>query len=230
MSKSRPASHSGTWYESDRSRLTMQIDSCLSSEKIVKCKALIAPHAGFSYSGPCAGKIYSQIETSNIKTIFLLGPSHHAYVNGVSLSSFGSYETPLGNIEIDLQITNELQKSGLFTVMEDQVDISEHSLELHLPFIFKIMHGKIFKLVPLLIGHLDLNSEDQYTKILQHYFTDLSTLFIFSSDFCNPKPNPKVIGVNINIKNEVNEFIILQHVKIKIFRFIRIFLNLIMKQ
>lgn len=148
-------------------------------------KALIAPHAGFRYSGNCAGKVYSLVDSSLIETVFVFGPAHHAYINGISLTRFNHYDTPLGNIEVDAGVINSLSETGSFGFMDEQVDVEEHSLELHLPFIYKIMNGKEFKLVPLLVGHINQKSEEEYAVILKSYFESAKSLFVFSSDFCH---------------------------------------------
>ena len=79
-------------------------------------KALIAPHAGLEYCGEVQARGYINIDDpSAYQTIFLLGPSHHTGVSSCALSSATHYETPLGDLEIDLEIVNELKQSRLFT-------------------------------------------------------------------------------------------------------------------
>jgi AmmeMemoRadiSam system protein B len=90
--------------------------------------------------------------TRSRKRVFLLGPSHHAYLPGVALSRFKSYDTPLGDIPIcsksesapvtctgsrpaDVEAVSELKETGIFSDMSPSVDEAEHSLEMHLPYL-----------------------------------------------------------------------------------------------
>lgn len=67
--------------------------------------------------------------------VFLLGPCHHAYMEGCGISSLSVYKTPLGNIKIDTEVIAQLQKAGKFKVTNKNMEEQEHSLEMHLPFI-----------------------------------------------------------------------------------------------
>lgn len=87
------------------------------------------------YSGPTAAWAYININPSKFRRVFLLGPSHHAYLTGCALTKSKYYETPLGNLEVDRDITTELFNSGGFVYMTRNVDEEEHSLEMHTPFI-----------------------------------------------------------------------------------------------
>lgn len=102
---------------------------------VSNAKAIIAPHAGYSYSGPAAAWAYAAVPTEKIKRVFLLGPSHHAYLPGVALSKFEAYETPLGDIPLDIDTINELRATRIFSDMKSSTDEDEHSLEMHLPYI-----------------------------------------------------------------------------------------------
>jgi AmmeMemoRadiSam system protein B len=139
----RQASHAGSWYESDGNDLDQQLSTWLSeavsqTNDRVKARAIIAPHAGYSYSGPTAAFAYKHIDPTDIDRVFLLGPSHHYSLNTCALTTHTQYETPLYNIKIDTQICNELSKTGLFSTMNKQQDAEEHSLEMHLPYIAKV--------------------------------------------------------------------------------------------
>lgn len=137
----REASHAGSWYESDGNHLNQQLSTWLSdatTNNRLKARAIIAPHAGYSYSGPTAAFAYRHIDPTDIDRVFLLGPSHHYNLNTCALTNHTFYETPLYNIPIDTQTTSELYKTGLFSLMNKQQDADEHSLEMHLPYIAKV--------------------------------------------------------------------------------------------
>jgi AmmeMemoRadiSam system protein B len=137
----REASHAGSWYESDGNHLDQQLSTWLSeaaNNNRLKARAIIAPHAGYSYSGPTAAFAYKHIDPTDIDRVFLLGPSHHYSLNNCALTNHTYYQTPLYNIKIDTQISNELHRTGLFSMMNKQQDADEHSLEMHLPYIAKV--------------------------------------------------------------------------------------------
>jgi AmmeMemoRadiSam system protein B len=96
-------------------------------------------HAGYSYSGPAAAWAYRSWDVSKAKRIFILGPSHHFYLTKCALSKCVDYETPLGHLAIDKQTTKQLYDTGNFQYMSQSVDEDEHSLEMHLPYIYKIL-------------------------------------------------------------------------------------------
>ena len=139
----REASHAGSWYASDEHYLDQQLSNWLtqadkSTNDRLKARAIIAPHAGYSYSGPTAAYAYIHIDPTDIDRVFLFGPSHHYSLHTCALTNHAHYETPLYNIKIDLQTSNELYTTGLFSTMNKQQDADEHSLEMHLPYIAKI--------------------------------------------------------------------------------------------
>lgn len=155
------------------------------------------------------------------KRIFILGPSHHAYIPGCALSTATCYNTPLYNLKIDseskiislqsllngsyscvcdgcvclsvvclsvcLKVYRELKSTGLFEEMSLSVDEEEHSIEMQLPYIAKVMEAfrDSFTIVPILVGALKQSGEIKYGKLLSKYLADPNTLFVISSDFCH---------------------------------------------
>ena len=141
--------------------------------------------AGYSYSGPCAAWAYGAIDPSKVSRVFVLGPSHHAYLEGCAVTSHASYATPIGDIAIDRTVTDALLASRQFETMSVSIDADEHSIEMQLPYIAKVMHGRVFTLVPVLVGALSAAKEALYASLLQPYFADPANLFVISSDFCH---------------------------------------------
>lgn len=206
----REASHAGSWYSSSKSQLSSQLDGWL--EKVptpVKCigpqssgetvdslpvpgaRVIIAPHAGYSYSGPAAAWAYKSWDVSKAKRVFLLGPSHHFYLTKCALSQCSEYETPLGNLKIDKDITRQLFETGKFQWMSQQTDEDEHSLEMHLPYIYKIL-SKNFPnpsafptLVPIMVGNTSAATEKSFGQLLAPYLQDPENAFVISSDFAH---------------------------------------------
>ncbi|KAJ9107058.1 hypothetical protein QFC19_002928 [Naganishia cerealis] len=192
----RPASHAGSWYTASGSQLKAQLERNLAAVKpideldyyppIDSCKALIGPHAGYSYSGPAAAWAYAAIPVHKIKRVFLLGPSHHHYLNKIALSKCTKYATPLGDIPIDTETLKKLKQTGLFDTMDLDIDSDEHSLEMHLPYIRLIFQDSSdLSLVPLLVGNVSENSAAEYAEVFQEYWEDDETFWVISSDFCH---------------------------------------------
>jgi AmmeMemoRadiSam system protein B len=123
--------------------------------------------------------------------VFLLGPSHHLYLTGCALSQCDFYETPLGNLKLDSSTIAELHKTGKFDKMSKSTDEDEHSLEMHLPYIYKAI-SKAFdstdqypSLVPILVGSTNAAREASYGEVLKPYIQDPDNVFVVSSDFCH---------------------------------------------
>ncbi|KAK2567319.1 Protein MEMO1 [Acropora cervicornis] len=124
----RRASHSGSWYPSSARELNTKLEGWLSkaSPSFRPAKAIIAPHAGYTYCGSCGAHAYKQVDPSRVKRIFILGPSHHKYLPGCALSPLTHYQTPLYNLEVDTTIIEELLSTGEFDKLERDEDESEH--------------------------------------------------------------------------------------------------------
>jgi len=185
--KIRKASHSDSWYEGNEKNLRHQLDHFLQNAKLtdLSTRAVISPHAGYSYSGQSAAYAYKNLDRTKIKRIFILGPSHHVYTTKCALSKMDEYATPIGNIKIDKSVNEDLNASGLFEWMTKAIDEDEHSIEMQLPYISKVMGDSIFTLVPILVGSLSKDAEEKYGELISKYLEDQCNFFIISSDFCH---------------------------------------------
>lgn len=150
----RPAV-AGTFYPSSERALRSALAECARRSANVRPpgrpKALIAPHAGYVYSGPVAASAYSALApwVREISTVVLLGPSHHVAFRGLATSSAEYFLTPLGPIQLDLGAILALQELP-FVRCRDDAHAAEHSLEVHLPFLQEALDD--FRLVPLVVG------------------------------------------------------------------------------
>ncbi|KAL8276918.1 hypothetical protein RQP46_010646 [Phenoliferia psychrophenolica] len=194
MAPTRKATHAGSWYTKSGAKLDEELTGWVSAVKstpelplefpVKGCKAIIAPHAGYSYSGATAAWAYKSVDVSAIERVFILGPSHHAYMDGCALSTCTEYATPLGSLVLDREAIKELAATGKFLEMDLQTDEDEHSVEMHLPYVRKIFADKQIKIVPILVGSISSSKELFFGSILAPYLASPSTLFIISSDFC----------------------------------------------
>lgn len=140
-------------------------------------KALVAPHAGYVYSGLTAAYGFKQL-SEDYEAVILIGPSHHAFVNGFSVEDVTHYKTPLGLVELSPKV-EELRKEPLYSYV---LMPKEHSLEVELPFLQKVL--KDFKIIPIVTGNVDPRS---LANIIQKYVDD-KTLIIVSTDLSHYHP------------------------------------------
>lgn len=141
-------------------------------------KALIAPHAGYIYSGPVAATAYAQLLQikDQINKVILLGPSHRVPFFGLATTHVNSYLTPLGEVPIDHAAVQQISSLPQVKHLED-AHVYEHSLEVHLPFLQTILMD--FSLVPLVVG--EANPED-VAEVLTALWGGEETLIVISSD------------------------------------------------
>lgn len=174
---------SGTFYPEEREKLLWMISDFFGASKnkdIKNIKAIIAPHAGYVYSGQIAADAYKQIEDySNIEHIIIIGPSHNEYLTNFGLSRADEWKTPLGNVEIDKEINNRLSLYDEFSFNDDALS-EEHSIEVQIPFLQNILKTP-WKLTPILAGSVS----DENIKIAASHLAkiiDDKTLIVISTD------------------------------------------------
>jgi len=141
-------------------------------------KALVAPHAGYVYSGGTAAVAYRTLagERERIRRVVLIGPSHRVAFRGVAMSSARRFATPLGQVPVDLAALTSLAALPDVGVL-DQAHAAEHSLEVHLPFLQTMLPE--FALVPLVVGAADPGT---VARVLEHVWGGDETLVVVSTD------------------------------------------------
>lgn len=170
----------GSFYPKDPVELHRIIEYFLGCAKPVSIapKAMIAPHAGFIYSGPIAASAYASLKSlrHSIERVVLIGPSHRLGFKGLALSSASYYSTPFGNIPIDLDTQKGLMDLSSVRVI-DEAHTYEHSLEVHLPFLQHVLEA--FELIPLVAGSAP---PQQVAEVLDRLWGGTETLLVISSD------------------------------------------------
>ncbi len=148
----------------------------------VKPRAIIAPHAGWVYSGFTANAAYKTLANSNPGRIVVIGPSHHVYFEGVSAAFTQFYETPCGSLQTDLSFLEKLNQKFRFKSVAD-VHFREHSTETQMPFIKHYFpHTKIIELV---YGKTDWQ---QVAEIVEYILSDEQSALVISSDLSHFYP------------------------------------------
>ena len=184
---SRPPAVAGQFYPADAETLSDMIQQMFTQAKPAphaRVKALIAPHAGYIYSGPIAASAYQCLsdQADDIERVVLLGPSHRVGFHGIATTSSKSYSMPFGDIPIDQNAIDQIR--DLPQVMElDQAHQFEHSLEVQLPFLQTVL--KNFSLVPLVVGEC---AAQQVAEVLERLWDGEETLFVISSDLSHYNP------------------------------------------
>lgn len=140
-------------------------------------KALIAPHAGYVYSGPVAAHAYARLRPhgGRYRRVVLVGPSHRVVVPGVALSGADAFRMPAGDVPVDEAAVARLERHGVPTVRAAHA--REHSLEVHLPFLQALLED--FTLVPLVVGDA---GPEEVGEVLDLLWEGPETLIVVSSD------------------------------------------------
>lgn len=200
MSK-RSSILAGSWYPASKESLLKEIESSflgkLGPGKLPKLGgyndnlvALISPHAGYVYSGQAAAWGYYELAKHGPRDlVVIVGPNHSGIGSGISASSHKMWETPLGNLEVDLDFSKELAKIFEGLDFDDTAHAREHSIEIQLPFL-QYIYGSSFKIVPISIWLYDLNLSiklgESIAKIIRDY--GKKAIIIASSDMTHYMP------------------------------------------
>lgn len=178
MFKVKTAAVAGTFYPKTKEELNSQIDEFIQNNKKYydyHTRALIVPHAGYYYSGQLACDCISYLK-KDVENIFIFAPAHRVFVEGVALSGFDAFETPLGEVEVNQCINKELQEKFDCKIFNEAFK-DEHAIEVQLPLLQRNL--KYFKIVPILVGR---EKVDKIVEIISHYWKDEKNAFIISSD------------------------------------------------
>lgn len=179
----------GMFYPGDRVELARSIAQMLGTAATVAPerpvpKAIIAPHAGYIYSGPIAASVYALLAPARqtIRRVVLLGPTHRVPVRGLALPGVAAFATPLGVVAIDSEAVAAL--SALPQVgTSAQAHAPEHSLEVHVPFLQTVLER--FTLVPLAVGRADAPA---VAEVIDTLWGGPETLIVVSSDLSHYLP------------------------------------------
>jgi len=184
--KTRQAVVAGSFYPGNAKQLENTLGELFGEVKMESSagavQALIVPHAGYSYSGKVAAAGYTQIDKSHVyKNIFILASSHHTSTGKASVYNRGNYQTPLGEIPVNLDLANKLIKDNDCFTFDSRSHSREHSIEVQLPFIQHYFE-KQAPVVPIVLGTQQPQTCHEIAEALKPYFTE-ENLFVISADF-----------------------------------------------
>jgi AmmeMemoRadiSam system protein B len=184
----RPSPLAGRWYDDDPDVLARSVDGYLDDAQLPELDgeviAAIAPHAGHTYSGPVAGYAFAALRGRSPDLVAVIAPMHHPYFEPLLTTQHDAYSTPLGEIVVDKDKLRELDVVlrselgfGLSAVQRDP----EHSLEIELPFLQRVLSSK-WKLLPVMVRTRDLRVSQGLGKALAQVLRDEKNLMVASTD------------------------------------------------
>ena len=187
MTMTRPPAVAGAFYPGSPALLSDTVDRLLAeapAAAMFQPKALIVPHAGYIYSGSTAAMAYAALAPwhTTIRRVILLGPTHRVAVDGLAAPKSGAFATPLGNIALDAAALARLIELPQ-VVFSDHAHAQEQSLEVHLPFLQRVLDD--FTLVPLAVGHA---TPRDVAEVLNLLWGGPETLIVISSDLSHFLP------------------------------------------
>lgn len=196
----RPAAVAGAFYPAEPERLRAMVDALLEGAAPggPAPKALVAPHAGYVYSGPVAASAYAQLAAARgrVRRVVLLGPSHYVSFRGLALPGTEALATPLGDLPVD--------DGGAALAALPQVSIlpaahaREHSLEVHLPFLLRALGGAA--VVPLAVGRA---APAEVAEALEVLWGGEETVVVVSSDLSHYLPYEEAREVDLRTAERI---------------------------
>jgi MEMO1 family protein len=212
VSKIRPSPIAGQWYPADPRRLAEQVDRYINAARLPEIDgevvAVMAPHAGHRYSGPVAGYAFAALHGLSPEVVCVVSPMHYPYLEPLLSTAHTAYATPLGPIPVDQEalhaLDNQLKEDlgfGLALIANDP----EHSLEIELPFLQRILPAP-FQLLPVMV-------RDQSPKVAQSLggaiaivLTGRPALLVASTDLSHFYPQSLADALDAEVLRQVEAF------------------------
>ena len=177
----------GQFYPANPSVLREEIDKLLEKkEKKENALGVVSPHAGYAYSGRVAGACFSQVKLT--KTVIILGPNHTGYGMPFSIMTEGTWQMPMGKVEIDASLAKNILKKSNYLQKDLEAHLYEHSIEVQLPFLqYNLAEVKI---VPIVLSSADFATYDEIGKAIALALKEAKEkcLIVASSDMTHYEP------------------------------------------
>ncbi|MBU8871209.1 MAG: AmmeMemoRadiSam system protein B [Gemmatimonadales bacterium] len=191
MTGTRSAVLAGSWYPGDPETLATEVDRYLvavdpSTRPAGRPLLAVVPHAGYTYSGEAAGRLYGHLRQDCPRTVFILAPNHRAHLKKAALSGAQAFATPLGEVSVDTRAVRKLAECQAF-VLDDSAHAGEHAVEIQLPFLQRLWQDRTPTIVPILVPALNRSQRMEAATALKDLTTD-DTLLLVSTDFTHYGP------------------------------------------
>jgi AmmeMemoRadiSam system protein B len=199
MAKIRRPCQAGAFYAGTAESLKTQIENCFlhkfGPRKIPETEVgqrriigLICPHAGYMFSGPVAAHAYYKLRLDGKPDVVVLfGPNHTGYGSALAVMNEGSWRTPLGDVEIDGELANQVVRESQIVDVDDSAHRFEHSIEIQLPFL-QYLYGSEFKIIPICFLMQDSSSAREVGETVAKVLAGKNAVIIASSDMTHYEP------------------------------------------
>ena len=184
----RPSPIAGQWYESDPEMLARNVDEYLEEAHLPELDgevvAVIAPHAGHTYSGAVAGYAFAALRPRKPDLVAIIAPMHHPYFEPLITTTHDAYSTPLGDVPVDKDALLELDvilKSELGFGLSPVSNDKEHSVEIELPFLQRAL-SSTWKLLPVMVRAREPRVSEGLGKALAEVLRERNFALVASTD------------------------------------------------
>lgn len=219
----RHPAFAGSWYAGTPQALRAQLEDCfthtLGPGKLPRVEekgprnivGLICPHAGYMYSGPVAAHAYYQLAMDGKPDLIVIfSPNHAGRGSALALVNEGAWRTPLGDVEIDAEIANQILRESRVIDVDEAAHASEHSIELQLPFL-QYLYGSAFKFVPICFLIQDLESSREVGRATAKALSEKNALVIASTDMTHYEPHERAeqkdkMAINAALKLDEEQY------------------------
>jgi len=207
MNYVRPAQVAGYFYPASPDKLkkdiSLMLDVTKPKEKFENIFGIVAPHAGYVYSGKTAAHAYNLLIGKKYNTVVIISPSHSEYFPGISVFEGDAYETPLGILKVDKEFREKILINDEIIFSGFEGHRREHALEVQLPFLQTVL--KDFKIVPIVMGDQSKRNIDTLAKKLAEA-ADNETLIVASSDLSHFYSKSQADRLDSVVEKRVREF------------------------
>ena len=189
------------FYPSDANELRLTIDQSFRNRKFGpgmpppsltkrKIYGIVTPHAGYTYSGAVAAHGFYELSSLDFDTVVMVGPNHYGIGSAVATMRAGTWETPLGQVEVNGEMAVEMAKKSGIVDFDDFAHSRDHCLEVQLPFLQYIIKKK-FTLVPVMLIMQDIDTAFELGKAIADTVQEsgMSAMLVASSDLTHYEPN-----------------------------------------
>lgn len=197
----RPAV-AGTFYPAKKEELLKSIEDCFlhpvgpgrkpPTPNEGKIAGLVCPHAGYIYSGPVAAHSYLQASALRPDVIVIIGPNHYGIGSGVATMKEGTWETPLGHVDVSGSAAEQVVKAAGIMDFDDAAHSEDHCLEVQIPML-QFIYSHRFEILPIILRMQDKETAIEVGKALAQLARDRNVLLIASSDLTHYEPHEQAV-------------------------------------
>lgn len=208
----RPSPIAGQWYSGDPERLAREVDGYVAAASLPAISgqvvAVMAPHAGHRYSGPVAGYAFAALRGLSPEVVAVISPMHYPYEQPLLTSAHEAYATPLGVIPVEaaaVEALNERLREQLGFGLTRVANDPEHSLEIELPFLQRVLSGP-FHLLPVMVRDQSAHTAQVLGKALAEVLAGRQALLVASSDLSHYYPQNLANTLDDEVLRQVAAF------------------------